>query len=327
MQAVKLSISLITYNQAKYIRQAIEGVLNQKTNFTWELIVGDDGSTDGTKDILIEYQKKAPELIRLILHTKKNEGIPGKLNFLSTLQVATGKYVALLDGDDYWLAPHKLQKQVDFLEANPDYSICCHRVFIKKGNQKPTLYPDEYAPAAETTYDIGMMAKYGNLVAAPSAVYRNKLFPSFPAWFNQSPVGDYVLHMLNAKSGKIKYFPEPMAVYRLHEKGAWGGQSIKKNAAGMISVIGLLQTEPFDETVQEGLQYQLRELKAVYLNELLKEDETHFLQEYERMTEKDTSIALSLIQKMKADMDSFHQSRTYKAMRKIKGLVNNLRQH
>jgi glycosyltransferase involved in cell wall biosynthesis len=318
---VKLSVSLITYNQKKYIKQAIEGVLQQKTNFAYELIIGDDCSADGTRDILINYQNKHPELIHLILHPKKNEGIPGKVNFLSTLNAATGKYIALLDGDDYWMDKNKLQKQVDFLEAHPGYAICCHRIYIKKDDQKPKLHKDEFMPSTEATYDIEMMAKLGNLVATPSVVYRNKLFSSLPAWFDQSPIGDYVLHMMNAQYGKIKYFPEPMAVYRQHSKGAWSGQSVMTNAANMIKVIGLLLTETFDERVKKGLRDQLKENKTIYLNELMREEWGRFTKEFNTMMEDDKTIAMALVEKMKIDMDAIQQSRTYTAIKKWKRIV------
>ncbi|MDP4261651.1 MAG: glycosyltransferase [Bacteroidota bacterium] len=310
---------MITYNQKAYIKEAVEGVLMQKTNFRIELIIGDDCSTDGTRDLLIKYRERYPKVIRLILHPQKNEGIPGKMNFLSTLHAATGKYVALCDGDDYWTDRGKLQKQVDFLETNPEYAICCHRVYIKKGKKKPKLDDKNiFAPVTEATYDIGMMAKYGNLTATPSVVYRNKLFSSFPTWFNQSPIGDYVLHMLNAQYGKIKYFPEPMAVYRDHSTGAWGGKTVKVNAAGMMKALELLLTEPFNEPVKEGLREQLRNQKATYLNELVKEDWDFFYHEFNRITKEDKGVPLALIEKMKNDMDAFRGSRTYRAMDKLK---------
>lgn len=313
-----LSVCLITYNQKRYIRQAIEGVLMQKTNFRYKLIIGDDCSGDGTKDILISYQKKHPELISLILHEQKNKGIPGKLNFISTLNAATGKYIALLDGDDYWTSTHKLQKQVDFLEANPDYAICCHRIYVKKSNQKPKVYRDEFMPSEETDYDIGMMAKYGNLIATPSVVYRNKLFSSLPSWFDQSPIGDYVLHMINARYGKIRYFPEAMAVYRDHSRGAWGGQSMMTNAANMIKVIDRLLTEPFDESVMTGLKQQLLKNKAIYLYELMQTDWDSFCSEFKVAIKEDENIALSLAEKMKAGIDAMHKSKIYRAAQKLR---------
>jgi hypothetical protein len=210
---------------------------------------------------------------------------------------------------------------VDFLEANPGYAICCHRVYIKKNNQKPKLYPDEYMPSVEADYNIEMMAKYGNLVATLSVVYRNGLFSSFPAWFDQSPIGDYVLHMLNAQYGKIKYFPDAMAVYRDHSKGAWGGQSAMTNAANMIRVIELLLTEPFDGSVKTGLKQQLLKNKAIYFSELMQVDWDRFSNEFKIMIKEDERIALLLVEKMKTDMDAIRNSWTYRAAQKLRKLT------
>ena len=114
-----VSICMITYNHANYIRQAIEGVMMQRTSFDIELIIGDDCSTDSTRDICLRFQKTYPGKIRL---NEKINNIGPIKNFIKTLGACTGKYVAICEGDDYWVDPLKLQKQVDFLESNNDYS-------------------------------------------------------------------------------------------------------------------------------------------------------------------------------------------------------------
>lgn len=128
----KVSCHIITYNQKDYISQCINGILMQQTDFPFEIIIGDDNSTDGTREILIDYQNKYPEIIKLNLRIERGKGIPGKENFLSTLAMCKGKYISLCDGDDYWTDPYKLQKQQDFLEQNDDYSICWTKFLVKK---------------------------------------------------------------------------------------------------------------------------------------------------------------------------------------------------
>jgi len=113
-----LSVCLITYNHVKYIEQAIEGVLMQQVDFSFELVIADDFSTDGTRELLLAYKKKYPELIKLILQ-KKNVG-PAK-NWMNLITFPQCKYIAYFEGDDYWTDPYKLQKQVDYLER---YSSC-----------------------------------------------------------------------------------------------------------------------------------------------------------------------------------------------------------
>jgi glycosyltransferase involved in cell wall biosynthesis len=118
---------MITYNHEKFIAEAIEGVLMQKTDFPIELIIGEDCSTDRTREICIAYQQQYPGIIKLQL-PETNKGMTR--NFIENMQAAQGKYIALCEGDDYWTDPQKLQKQVDFLEANPGYNLCCHRYKI-----------------------------------------------------------------------------------------------------------------------------------------------------------------------------------------------------
>ena len=122
-----VSVVSITYNQEKFIREALEGMVLQKTNFDFEIIVADDASTDATAAIIQEYADAYPGLIKPVLR-KKNLGAIA--NSLSSLRLARGKYLALCEGDDYWTDENKLQKQVDFLEAHQDYALCFHPVRV-----------------------------------------------------------------------------------------------------------------------------------------------------------------------------------------------------
>ena len=119
-EEIRVSVCMVTYNQKKYIAQAIDSVLMQKTNFKFELVIGDDASTDGTTDIVRQYAQKYPDIIRPILH-EENVG-PGK-NSISIYETVKTEYVAVCDGDDYWTDEYKLQKQVDFLDKNPDFNV------------------------------------------------------------------------------------------------------------------------------------------------------------------------------------------------------------
>ena len=131
-----VSVHIITYQHADYIRDAIEGVLMQKTDFPFEIIIGDDESTDGTREICMEYAEKYPDLIRLLLHKRENNiAILGKPSHIFQYAYNSfnlrGKYVAVCSGDDYWTDPQKLQKQVEFMEGNEGYSLCYHNVIEK----------------------------------------------------------------------------------------------------------------------------------------------------------------------------------------------------
>ena len=128
---MKVSVLTITYNHEKYIAQAIESVLIQEVNFDYELVIGEDCSTDKTREIVIDYQRKYPHKIRLLLN-EKNLGM--HRNFAQTYHACRGQYIAVLEGDDFWTSPHKLQKQVDFLDNNPDFAICFHNMQVINAN-------------------------------------------------------------------------------------------------------------------------------------------------------------------------------------------------
>ena len=172
-----LSVCLITYNHEKYIRNAIEGVLMQKVDFEWELIIADDCSTDGTQAILNEYKNKYPDFIKLILQ-EKNVG-PAK-NHIELITTPKSKYIALCDGDDYWTDPLKLQKQVDFLETNKDYVLCFHEVKILKPDG--SVVNDFITKVPENYETIETLARLGNYIHTPTVVYRN-ILSKFPFVF------------------------------------------------------------------------------------------------------------------------------------------------
>ena len=269
----KVSCHIITYNQKNLISQCIDGALMQQTNFPFELIIGDDNSTDGTREILIEYQKKYPELITLNLRTERGNGIPGKENFMSTLEMCQGEYISLCDGDDYWTDPLKLQKQVDFLEANPDYVLCFHQIKIL--NSDGNIVEDFITTVPEEHETIEDCAKFGNYIHTPSVVYRNVL-SEFPFEFKLSPIGDYFMYMMLAEHGKIKYIKEEMAVYR-HGVGILSGNDSvlkqKKWTECLILIFSNCKNEEIKSILYERYQ---NGIDALYKMTLKKDKESYY---------------------------------------------------
>jgi glycosyltransferase involved in cell wall biosynthesis len=202
-----VSVCMITYNHEAYISQAIEGVIMQKTDFPFELVIGEDCSTDQTRDICIKYQQKYPNLIRVISNAQ-NMGMGP--NLVQTLLNCNGKYIALCDGDDFWININKLQKQVYFLESNNEYVLCFHASKILTDDIKTddfiTKIPDNYE-------SIHTLARKGNYIHTPTVVFRN-IIRSFPKGFIHSPICDYFLYMILAQNGKLKYIDNIMSVYR-----------------------------------------------------------------------------------------------------------------
>lgn len=228
-----LSIHCITYNHEKFIARALDGFLMQQTDFDFEIVVGEDCSTDGTRRILLDYKERYPEKIKLILH-EKNVGM--QTNGAMVGAACKGKYLAICEGDDYWTDSLKLQKQVDFLEANPDFAICFHRVRIKHedGSQADEI-SNQNQKEVSTFEDLAA----GNFIHTLSCVFRTNLFGALPDWFGGLSVGDYVVHLLNAQHGKIKFLPDIMAVYRVHSGGVWSAQSEERRMLGMYEAVRL----------------------------------------------------------------------------------------
>lgn len=210
-----VSIICITYNHEKYIAQALNGFLMQETHFPFEILIGEDCSTDATRFILQEYQNKYPNLIKLIT-SELNVG-PSQ-NFKRLFEPSTSKYIALCEGDDYWTASNKLEKQIAFLEKYPEYTMCCHNStnYDQETNQISQIFPNI---PNEKDFLLNDLFKK-NIVNTCTVVYRN-LGIKITEMFDLLPMGDWPLHMLHAEFGKIKYFPEIMAVYRIHGKGIW----------------------------------------------------------------------------------------------------------
>ena len=216
-----VSVIMITYGHEKYIEEAIKGVFLQKTNFPLELIISNDKSPDSTDEIVKNIIKYAPENIS-VKYIQHPENIGMLPNLISTLKMAAGKYIAVCEGDDYWIDENKLQIQIDFLEKNEDFTLTFHNVFIRNGETLSTDLDYEKRLNSKDVYTIDDLSK-GNFIHTPSVVFRNMEI-EFPEWYYTSFLGDYPLWSWLSKKGKIKYFPEKMGVYR-ENVGVWSGKS------------------------------------------------------------------------------------------------------
>ena len=222
---MKVSVSVITYNQEEFIAQAIHSILGQEVTFDYEIVIGEDASTDRTGEIVLELEKRHPDRIRVVMRDEmesecdRARGFGGKRNFVKTLQECRGEYVALLDGDDYWTDSHKLQKQVDFLERHPECSLCFHNaeMFYDDGSQPSMNLRPADQKEISTVEDI-----IAGMVPIPCTVlFRNNLLGELPASFDTVPNGDWMLFVLLAEHGNIGYLNEVMAAYRMHAGGNW----------------------------------------------------------------------------------------------------------
>ena len=211
-----VSVLMVTYNHEQYIAEAIEGVLQQETDFPFELIIGEDCSTDSTREIVRRYQKESPGVIRIIA-SERNTGL--RENGRRVRDAARGKYVAYCDGDDLWHDPKKLQKQVQFLEENPDYvlvhtnynafyvernrriSNCIGNVSLNDGNAYFEILANRRMVLTVT------VCLRGDLLKKIADEHREITDPSWP-------LGDSQTWLEMARLGKVKYLPESLATYR-----------------------------------------------------------------------------------------------------------------
>lgn len=246
---IKVSVLMLTYNQERYINEAIRSVMLQQTDFAFELIIGNDASTDKTADACRMWQERYPQQI-VLLDRKENLGL--QQNFIQTYAHCRGQYVAICEGDDFWSNKHKLQRQVDFLDSHPDYSTCFHRV-VNYYEENGVKSLSNGGQKRET--DILDLAQ-SNYISNVSAVFRRNLFGALPEWFAEVSTYDYAIHLLNAQYGKIHYMKKPMAVYRQHGKAIWSKAGLDKKLAIALTIRELLMAyfkEKGNEKVYEAL--------------------------------------------------------------------------
>jgi glycosyltransferase involved in cell wall biosynthesis len=235
---IKVSVIVHTYNHEKFIRQTLDSILNQQVNFDYEVIVGDDASPDSTPEIIKEYQQKFPEIIKPMLHPKNLGGF-GKNNTLATLEVCKGEYIAAMDGDDYWTNPLKLQKQVDFLDKNPDFVSCFHNALIHfEDGSHQDMYVNDDAQKQVTGIEDLIGEDEVWFMATSAVMFRNGIIKEYPQWFHESKSGDIPRYILLGKYGKFFYINELMSVYRKNR----GGMSFtdgKQDADFLFNRIGM----------------------------------------------------------------------------------------
>jgi len=262
---MKVSVNIATYNQVKYIAEAMDGALRQETNFAYEIIVADDCSTDGTQDVILDYAARYPGKIVPLLQPK-NLGGAGKFNAISAIEQSRGQYIATIDGDDYFCHPQKLQKQVDFLDANPHCSTCFHNAQI--------IWEDgEFAPELVNGPDQKLISTVEDLVgeeeiwfmATGSVMFRNGLLKNYPDWYMKSKSGDIPRYILLAKQGHIGYIPEVMSVYRKNRNGVsftdhkWDAEFLY-NRIGMYEGINQELGYRFDAVLKKNIARYYRML-------------------------------------------------------------------
>ncbi|WP_289574031.1 glycosyltransferase family 2 protein [Phocaeicola salanitronis] len=226
MADLLVSICCMTYNHAAFVRQCLDGFMMQKCSFNFEVLIHDDASTDGTQDIIREYEMKYPDIIKPI-YQKENQyskGIDPGLKYNAPR--AKGKYIALCEGDDYWTDPYKLQKQVDFLESHPDYVMCSHR-FNQYIQDKNLLEEEKDLTFQGADYDLKNLIGGKWLTQTLTVMYRRDAL-DLQRYESYGMSLDMILFYELLRNGKGYCFSDVMGVYRLHKGGVWSEVSINQ---------------------------------------------------------------------------------------------------
>lgn len=254
MKKIKISVCMITYNHEYYVVDAIKSILSQKGDFDLEIVIGDDCSTDNTPDILLEFQKQYPAIIKLNLRTK-NVGV--NKNFAETLFSCTGKYIAILEGDDYWIDECKLQKQLNFLETNSNYVLVYSGAIAFNEN-------GIIGKAMGIEYDVESI----ELMKSPpintlTTFFRNVL-KEFPQEFYSVKFCDLFLWSLLGHYGCGKYLESVEdSMYRVHNDGIFS-KKLKSEKYEMALLSDVLMFGYYDKTNQ-------KDIKTYYKNKILED--------------------------------------------------------
>jgi glycosyltransferase involved in cell wall biosynthesis len=213
-----VSVCCITYNHEKYIEEAIDSFLMQETNFPFEIVVGEDCSTDNTRKIVEKYKENYPNIIKLIV-SENNVGM--QANGQRTMEACKGEYIAACEGDDYWMDAEKLQIQKDFLESNPEYIICY--TDVEAFNENGII--QDYIGGATKDLTADELKK-ATPINTLTTMYRNIMKDKFSAEFKASKYGDLFIWSILGYYGKGKYLPQiKPARYRVHSGGVHSGTS------------------------------------------------------------------------------------------------------
>jgi len=215
-----VSVICLTYNHEKYISTTLDSILSQKTNFNFEIIIHNDASTDNTKNIIELYNKKKYNNISFKIYNQTTNMYSIKKGYITNFVFSkvNGKYIAMCEGDDYWIDKNKLQKQVNLLEKYNNFSMCFNKSIIVDKNNNFVKYHNKIKK--DKIYTIYDLFK-NNFISTASVMYRYNIIKNIPSNFNNIYAFDWLLNLISASNGSFFYFNDVMSAYRRHSKGIW----------------------------------------------------------------------------------------------------------
>lgn len=309
-----VSVIVPTYNQEQYIVSTLQSINNQLTDFYFEVLVGDDCSTDNTGELCKKFSMNNPHAEMIYIRNEKNIGLMG--NWKALLSLAKGKYLAVCEGDDYWTSTEKLQKQVKILENDLTLAVCFHqtRYFKSATNEIIKLSPVEMQKRT-TILDLAIY----NYIDNVSVVCRNmSVNGKFPEWVfaDHLPVPDYLWHMYNAQFGDIYFINEVMADYRVRGDSIWSSVSYYSQAINIVThLISPLKENVQSTELHNNLDIQVLNILFAYSFPENKEDISGILKDKcLKLVSKDNlfNYMLKKSQNLNEQIDWLKKSTTFK---------------
>lgn len=269
MNDILVSISTVTYNHEKYISECIESVINQCVNFKFEMVIGEDCSTDKTRNIIKKYERDYPEIIKPIYNKenlgKKSGSNTGRENYINVIKNCKGKYIVHLDGDDFFL-PGKLQKQVDYMNSNPECSMSGHNVKVIYEDGRPSHLYTKTLPKVKS---LGGLIRHGTCILHTSMIFKRRYLDiDLFQRMHHSSHGDWLIHMIVSRNGKIGYLDKVLSTYRKHRFGVCHTQGIENVFRIQMSILdNALILGGTDNDVNQGRSKSLYECSEALLRE------------------------------------------------------------
>jgi glycosyltransferase involved in cell wall biosynthesis len=320
-----VAVRMLTYNHERYIRKSLEGVLSQVTSFPYVLVIGEDCSTDRTAEICREYEAKFPE--KVILHCNpENNLIRNSQRNFEACRDTGAKYIALIEGDDFWTDTGKLESQVKFLEAHPDFAMSAHDVDYvdSRGNIVKLVQKNMPADGILTINDIALK---GCILNTCSFVYRNIFAEGFPDWFFKLKTADFAILMLLAQHGKIKFDSRKMAAYRVHSGGVWSGKPEKYMYLNILFNLKVMSSGYFSQDVNALFVQQNRNNFRHVLSRALDEaDQATIAEVIDASAEFDPGFSTYFVNEiLNPHLRLLSGSRSFKLVKGISSIVKRLK--
>ncbi len=261
MNDIKVSVFCLVYNHEIFLRQCLDGFVNQKCDFKYEVLIHDDASTDNSANIIREYEEKYPEIIKPIYQTENQYSKGVKISKTYQYPRAKGEYLAWCEGDDYWTDPLKLQKQVDFLDNHPDYSACVHRATCNYIVENIEYFIPNITEDRDYTADE-VIALGGGVFCTNSFMIKKETFFQKPSCFDAKGFGDYQLFMYATMAGKLRCLADNMSVYNCGINGSWTDRVWKdkeKRKSFYVEMVRMLKEvdKHYDEKYHESINKKI----------------------------------------------------------------------